>query len=64
MDPAAQISGEASDLHDWLTASEHGIWQTLPDKPTWGQLARLSKAWHDEAAVFAADKEDSPTNTK
>lgn len=58
IDPAGQLVGEASDLHDWLSASEHGIWQTLPEKPTWGQLARLSKAWHDESVVVAADKED------
>lgn len=61
MDPVGQIVGEASDLDDWLSTSEHGIWQTLPEKPTWGQLSRLSKAWHDESAVAAADREDRKT---
>lgn len=58
INPANEISGEASDLSDWISGSEHGIWQTLPEKPTWGQLSRLSKAWHDEVATVAADRED------
>lgn len=58
INPANEIGGEASDLSDWLSGSEHGIWQTLPEKPTWGQLCRLSKAWHDETLASAADRED------
>lgn len=50
------LASEISDLVDWLAGSEYGVWQTLPEEPTWGQLARLSRAWHDERAAIEADR--------
>ena len=50
------LGQEVGDLVDWLKGSEHGLWQTLAAEPTWGQLSRLSKAWHDEVAAREADR--------
>ena len=52
---AEAIESEIGDLTDWIINSEHGIWQTLPEQPTWGQLSRLSRGWHQEQAAKAAD---------
>lgn len=52
---AEAIESEIGDLSDWLRSSEHGIWQNLPEAPTWGQLSRRSAEWHQEVAARAAD---------
>lgn len=52
---AEAIESEIGDLSDWLRSSELGIWQNLPENPTWGQLSRRSAEWHQEAAARAAD---------
>jgi hypothetical protein len=57
MDPKTALQGEARDLCDWISGSGYGLWQTLPPEPTWGQLERLSRAWHDEEAAREADKQ-------
>ena len=55
--PAAEALGEeASSMCDWIEGSEPGVWQNIPANPTWGQLSRLSAAWHAEALVKAADQ--------
>lgn len=50
------LSAEVADLTDWMVNSEYGVWQTLPKDPTWGQLSRLSRAWHDEMAARELDR--------
>lgn len=50
------LAAEVADLTDWISHSEYGVWQTLPKDPTWGQLCRLSRAWHDEMAAREADR--------
>lgn len=41
------VAGEELALvHDFLSKSETGVWQSLPAKPSWGQLMRLQKDWH------------------
>lgn len=55
LDPELLLRQEARDLCDWIGGSEHGIWQAMPDSPSWGQLSRLSLAWHRERdAAMAA----------
>lgn len=39
---------------DWIAKSEDGLWQTLPAKPTWNNLWRAQKEWHDEMAAIGA----------
>lgn len=55
-DPRRLFAEEVGDLCDWASACEAGLWTDLPPEPTWGQLRRLSKAWHDEAALVAFEK--------
>ena len=55
--PKQALAEEARDLCDWIKGSEYGLWQTLPEQPTWGQLQRLSGAWHDEMAAREADRQ-------
>lgn len=57
IDPLTALNEELTDLRDWIRGSEAGLWQTLPVDPTWGQLRRLSKAWHDERHAEAIDRQ-------
>lgn len=57
-DPLKKLNEELLDLCDWIGKSEHGLWSELPVDPTFGQLSRMSKAWHDEQAAIALDKAD------
>lgn len=57
IDPLQALGEEAIDLRDWIRGSEAGLWQTLPPDPTWGQLRRLSKAWHDERHAEQVDRD-------
>lgn len=55
--PAAEaLAEEISGFCDWLKGSENGVWLNLPAEPTWGQLSRLSEAWHAEVVARAADE--------
>lgn len=55
--PAGQaLAEEISGLCDWIKGSEDGVWLNLPAQPTWGQLSRLSDAWHAEVVARAADE--------
>lgn len=56
--PLAKFEDEVADLCDWIGKSEHGLWSEIPKDPTFGQLSRMSKAWHDEQAALAIDKAD------
>lgn len=56
VDPKRALADEVTDLVDWISGSEQGLWVQLPKEPTWGQLRRLSKAWHDEQALIAVEK--------
>ena len=50
------LAEEISGLCDWIKGSEDGVWLNLPAQPTWGQLSRLSEAWHAEVVARAADE--------
>lgn len=55
--PASEtFANELIDLGDWISSCEAGLWSHLPKDPTWGQLRRLSKVWHDEQALIAVEK--------
>lgn len=56
VEPARALSDEIGDLVDWVSGSEPGLWDQLPKEPTWGQMRRLSKSWHDEQALVAMEK--------
>jgi DNA-binding ferritin-like protein (Dps family) len=51
------LAGEVADLCDWLGRSEMGIWQNLPQDPTWGQLRRMSALWHEEQHAIELDRQ-------
>lgn len=51
---ASLVCQDWSLVSDWINKSEDGVWQTLPEKPTWNQLWRLQKEWHDEVAAIGA----------
>ena len=59
--PDLLLRQEAQDLCDWIGGSEHGIWQAMPESPSWGQLSRLSMAWHRERAAAEAARADLQT---
>lgn len=56
LNPEQTLRDEIQDLSDWISGSEPGLWLGLPQEPTWGQMRRLSKAWHDEKALEAMEK--------
>lgn len=39
-------SAELVLIHDFLKNSEQGVWQQIPEEPTWPQLVRLQEDWH------------------
>lgn len=53
-------SDELPLVTDWLRRSEEGLWQQIPEKPSWGVLWRMQKDWHDEVLATAND----PANIK
>lgn len=56
----APAFAELSDITDWLTRSEMGVWQALPDKPSWASLKRRSDAWHAEVRVREDQEAQEP----
>lgn len=45
----AGIQASAHELtlvNDFLKNSEQGVWQQIPEQPTWPQLIRLQEEWH------------------
>lgn len=45
---------ELSLLNDFLSSGETGVWQNLPENPSWGALNRAQREWHE----FVARKEN------
>lgn len=39
-------SEELTLVNDFLKNSEQGVWQQIPEQPTWPQLLRLQEEWH------------------
>ena len=42
------MKNELSLVDDWLDHADDGIWQTLPEKPTYAVLMRRQEAWHQD----------------
>jgi hypothetical protein len=56
LNPKNALREELIDLCDWIAGSEAGLWQELPQEPTWGQMRRMSQQWHAEQAAEQADR--------